>query len=357
MPKAYPIARNLLFRLPAETAHELAIDTLAHTPAFARRVLRALYEVRDQSLRSTVFGIDFPNPVGLAAGLDKGAVAYDTLGALGFGFVEVGTVTALAQEGNPRPRLFRLPADQALLNRMGFNNPGAEAVAAAMRNAKPSTILGINIGKSKVTPLEDAVTDYLRSVELLARYARYLVVNVSSPNTPGLRELQDAGPLRDLLRAVVGAAGGVPVLVKLAPDLEDPQVDQAVEIAQETAAAGVVISNTTISRAGLRTPDAVLTEMGPGGISGVPVRQRAHELVGRVYRNTGGRLPIIGVGGIFNADDAWERIRAGASLIQVYTGFIYGGPGLIRQINRELAERVRRGGFRSIAEVVGTAHR
>lgn len=356
MPKAYSIARNVLFRLPAETAHELAIHTLAHTPAFTRRVLRGRYGVVDEKLRSTVFGIDFPNPVGLAAGFDKGAIAYDALGALGFGFVEVGTVTALSQSGNPRPRLFRLPADQALLNRMGFNNPGAEAVARAMRGAKPETILGINIGKSKITPLEDAVADYLRSVQLLAPFAKYLVVNVSSPNTPGLRELQDAGPLHELLAAVVAAAAGVPVLVKLAPDLDDSQVDQAVQIAVETAAAGVVISNTTISREGLLTPPAKVAAMGTGGISGAPVRKRAHEMVSRVYRNTGGRLPIIGVGGIFDADDAWERIRAGASLIQLYTGFIYGGPGLVRTINRGILEKMERAGFASIGAVVGSAH-
>lgn len=356
MPKAYSIARTLLFRIPAEKAHEAALHGLAWTPSVLRNSMRARYEVRAPELRSEVFGVGFPNPVGLAAGFDKGAVAYDGLGALGFGHVEVGTVTARPQPGNPRPRLFRLPADRALLNRMGFNNPGAEVVAETLRGATPETILGINVGKSKVTPLEDAVEDYLRSVELLKSFARYLVVNVSSPNTPGLRELQDAGPLRELLGAVTGAAGSVPVLVKLAPDLGDRQIDQAIEIVVETSAAGVILTNTTIKRTELRTPAAMLAGLGAGGISGAPVRDRALEVVRRVYRATSGRLPIIGVGGIFTADDAWERIQAGASLVQIYTGFVYGGPGVVRSINEGLLRKMADAGVSSIREVVGSGN-
>ncbi len=357
MPKAYSLVRKLLFRLSAESAHEIALHTLRGSPALVRRAMRARYEIDALALRSTVFGVDFPNPVGMAAGFDKGAEAYDALGALGFGHVEVGTVTAREQPGNPRPRLFRLPADAALLNRMGFNNPGADSVAASLSNTTPSTVLGINIGKSKVTPLEDAVADYLYSVERLREFARYLVVNVSSPNTPGLRELQDAGPLRALLAAVNDAAGGVPVLVKLAPDLADEQVDQAVDIAVETRMAGVILSNTTISRAGLRTPAAELSALGDGGISGHPVKARALELVRRVYRSTSGQLPIVGVGGIFTAEDAWDRIRAGASLVQIYTGLIYGGPSTARSINEGLLKKMREAGFSSIQDVVGSGNR
>jgi dihydroorotate dehydrogenase len=318
--------------------------------------------VDDPALATRVWGIDFPNPVGLAAGFDKAGTLFNPLAALGFGFVEIGTVTAEAQPGNPRPRLFRLPADGALLNRMGFNNPGAEAVAAHLAATRAEPVLGINIGKSKVAPLERATEDYLRSVDLLAPFARYLVVNVSSPNTPGLRALQDAAPLRELVGAVVGrvreargAAGACPVLVKLAPDLSDEQVEQAVEIALERGAAGIVATNTTVSRAGLRTAPERVEGLGLGGISGAPLRARALEVVSRIHARTGGAVPIVGVGGISSASEAWERIRAGASLVQIYTAFIYEGPGLVRRINRGLLDLMRRDGFRSVAEAVGTA--
>ncbi|MDP9349252.1 MAG: quinone-dependent dihydroorotate dehydrogenase, partial [Gemmatimonadota bacterium] len=318
------------------------------------------------ALRVSRWGIDFPNPVGLAAGFDKSGASFNALGALGFGFVEIGTVTAHAQPGNPTPRLFRLPADGALLNRLGFNNPGAEAVAEHLRGTPVEPVLGINLGKSKVTPLEEATTDYLRSLELLERYARYLVVNVSSPNTPGLRKLQDAGPLRELLRALRARAGERaaargeaprPVLLKIAPDLTDAQVADAVGIAREEGIAGIIATNTTISREGLRTPRERVAGLGEGGISGRPVRERAREVVSLVYRETGGALPVIGVGGIFDARDAFERIRAGASLVQLYTGFVYGGPGVVWEINRGLLELLRREGFRSLDEAVGSAHR
>jgi len=322
--------------------------------------------VRDPALEVEAFGIRFPNPVGLAAGFDKTGEHFNALGALGFGFVEIGTVTAEAQPGNPRPRLFRLPADQGLLNRMGFNNPGAAAVADRLRGAAIEPVLGINLGKSKVTPLEDATADYLRSLDLLEPFARYLVVNVSSPNTPGLRTLQDAKPLRELLRALRGrtaelaAARGEspkPILLKIAPDLTDEQVDEAVGIAVDEGTAGLIATNTTISREGLRTPRAAVEPMGAGGISGAPVRQRAREVVARAWRTAEGRLPIVGVGGIFTADDAWEMIRAGAALVQVYTGFVYGGPGVVRDINRGLLRRMRQEGITSLREAVGLAHR
>ncbi|MEW5931818.1 MAG: quinone-dependent dihydroorotate dehydrogenase [Gemmatimonadota bacterium] len=363
----YDLFRPLLFTLPAETAHAVAtgaMDAALGTRA-ARDAARAVLGVEDPALAVTRWGIRFPNPVGLAAGFDKSGAYFNALGALGFGFVEIGTVTALAQPGNPRPRLFRLPEDGALLNRLGFNNPGAEAVARRLARTAVEPVLGINLGKSKATPLEEATGDYLRSLELLERYARYLVVNVSSPNTPGLRKLQDAGPLRELLRALRARAGELaaargeaarPILLKIAPDLTDAQVVEVVGIAREEGIAGMIATNTTVSREGLRTPRAEVEALGDGGISGRPVRQRALEVVGLIWRETRGELPTVGVGGIFDARDAWERIRAGASLVQLYTGFVYGGPTVVRDVNRGLLRLLRREGFRSLEEAVGSAH-
>lgn len=359
----YRILRAPLFAMEPELAHQVATGALGLALASrpARLAARAALGVDAPELQVRRWGITFPNPVGLAAGFDKAGTAFEALGALGFGFVEIGTVTARPQAGNPPPRLFRLPADEALLNRMGFNNPGAAAVARTLAAHPAETILGVNVGKSKVVPLEEATADYLASVDLLLPYARYLVVNVSSPNTPGLRALQDAGPLRELLEAVVGRvrerSSAVPVLVKLAPDLGDEQLEEAVGIAATSGAAGIVAVNTTISRAGLRTPRGEVEAMGAGGISGRPLRARADEVVSRVYAATSGRLPIIGVGGIRTAEDAWERIRAGASLLQLYTAFVYGGPGTAASINRGLLRRMRREGIRSMDELVGSAHR
>ncbi|MBA4156061.1 MAG: quinone-dependent dihydroorotate dehydrogenase [Gemmatimonadetes bacterium] len=360
----YRLLRPLLFRLPAEQAHQIAAHALGTAMSMgpARTAARALLRVDAPALRVRRWGIDFPNPVGLAAGFDKSGDSFNALGALGFGFVEIGTVTAVAQPGNPPPRLFRLPRDRALLNRLGFNNPGAAALADRLRSATIEPILGINIGKSKVTPIEAATEDYLQSLEHLERFARYLVVNVSSPNTPGLRELQDARPLRALLRALrrradelarERSAAAAPILLKIAPDLSDSQIDEAVDIAGEEGAAGIVATNTTISRSGLCTPADRVEALGAGGISGAPLRARATAVVARVYARTSGALPVIGVGGIFSAEDAWERIRAGASLIQLYTGFVYGGPTVVRDINRGLAERLDKEGLRSVEEAVG----
>lgn len=359
----YSVLRPLLFRLPPEQAHEVvtgALRRLLHTPT-ARRAFRATVPAPDPVLRVRALGLDFEHPVGLAAGLDKEGALYNQLGALGFSFVEIGTVTAEEQPGNPQPRLFRLPADRALLNRMGFNNPGAASVARHLAGSPIEPILGVNLGKSKVTPLEGAVDDYLRSLALLGPFADYLVVNVSSPNTPGLRTLQDAAPLRALIEAVTGAApparnrtaARVPVLVKLAPDLGDAQVEEAVEIALGAGASGIIATNTTISRSGLRTPVAEVEAMGGGGISGAPLRERADQVVRIIHRAAGGRAPVLGVGGIFSAEDAWRRIRAGASLLQLYTGFVYQGPALIGRINRGVAALARREGFDSIADAVG----
>lgn len=360
----YRLLRPLLFRVPAETAHGLgteALRTLAASPV-ARRALRAALEVRDPALETERWGIHFPNPVGLAAGFDKDGRSLNAFGALGFGFVEIGTVTAHAQPGNAAPRLFRLPEDRALLNRMGFNNPGAAAVARRLAAGPIEPVLGINFGKSKATPLERATDDYLRSLELLERFARYLVVNVSSPNTPGLRTLQDARPLGRLLDALTARAAELaaargeaprPLLLKIAPDLSDAQVDEAVDIAAERGAAGIVTANTTVGRSGLRTAPERIAALGDGGISGAPIRARAVEMVRRVFRRTEGKLPVIGVGGIFSAEDAYALLRAGAGLVQLYTGLVYGGPAVVRDVNRGLLRLLRRDGFRSVADAVG----
>jgi dihydroorotate dehydrogenase len=366
LPIPYRLIRAPLFGLPPELSHRIATGALrgALAPTAVRGALSRALVVDEPALRTSRWEIDFPNPVGLAAGFDKSGASFNALAALGFGFIEIGTVTAEPQPGNPRPRLFRLPADRALLNRMGFNNPGAEAVARRLRESRIDPILGINLGKSKVTPLERATEDYLRSFELLEAFARYLVVNVSSPNTPGLRELQDARPLRELLGSIVraararaGARPPCPVLVKLAPDLSDPQIDEAVEIAMEEGVSGIVAVNTTVSRAGLATPAARVAELGAGGISGPPLRARAQEVVGRIYRRTAGAVPIVGVGGIETAEHAWDRIRAGASLVQVYTGLVYQGPGMVRRINLGLLGRLEREGCDSLEQVVGSASR
>lgn len=360
------VARPLLFRLDPEQAHETAMGALAAAAPFLARA-PSPYRVRDPRLAQVVAGVDFPGPVGLAAGFDKNARAVGAWPALGFGFAEIGTVTALAQPGNPRPRIVRLPADRALVNRMGFNNDGAEAVARRLEGARRRGLLGriplgVNIGKSKVTDLDDAPADYARSFALLSPYADYLVVNVSSPNTPGLRELQDRDRLEVILRRLVDADlrrsardGGerLPMFVKLAPDLGDAAVDDVVDLAGEIGIAGIVVSNTTIGREGLSSPPELTAEQ--GGLSGAPLRARSTALVRRAYLRGGGHLAVIGVGGVFGADDAWEKIAAGASLVQVYTGFVYTGPALLRGIATGLAERMRREGASRLAEVVGSA--
>lgn len=351
----YRVLRPLLFRMPPEAAHAAAsrLMAVALGTRSSRQAVRRVLSADHPALASERWGIPFPNPVGLAAGWDKAGTHFNALGALGFGFVEIGTVTALAQPGNAGPRLFRLPADRALLNRMGFNNPGAEAVAAHLAGTAVEPVLGINLGKSKATPGERATEDYVRSAELLERFARYLVVNVSSPNTPGLRDLQQAEPLRRLLLALRQVTTR-PVLVKIAPDLSDAQVDALVDLAGDEGAAGLIATNTTVSRAALRTAPDRVRGMGAGGISGAPVHRRALEVVARIFRRTGGALPVIGVGGIFNADDAWAMICNGACLVQIWTGLIYEGPLVVRRINRGLLRRLRQGGFGHLDEAVGS---
>jgi len=343
----------LLRRLPAETAHAIGFRLIrvAASVAPVRWMMRTVLTVRDPVLHNTVFCVDFALPLGLAAGFDKNAEGVDAWGALGFGCVEVGTVTAHAQPGNPKPRMFRLPADRAVINRMGFNNHGSGAAADALRTRRSRLPVGVNIGKTKVVPAAAAAADYAHSARLLAPLADYLVVNVSSPNTPGLRDLQAVDALRPLLSAVLEVVS-VPVLVKIAPDLPDADVDAVADLAVELGLAGIVATNTTLSRAGLRS-DA--DRCGAGGLSGAPLGRRSVEVLRRLHARVGNELVLVSVGGIETAEDAWERITAGASLIQGYTGFVYAGPFWARMIHRGLAQRVRQGGFATIADAVGSA--
>ncbi len=361
----WPLICPLLFALDAERAHHLSMRLFSAATRLwpLRRLTAAACRCDDPRLLVRRFGIDFPSPVGLAAGFDKNAEYFDALSTLGFGFVEVGTLTGRAQPGNPRPRLFRLPADRALVNRMGFNNKGSAAAAAALAGRPIGPVLGVNIGKSKVVPNDEAVGDYLVSFERLFPFGRYFVVNVSSPNTPGLRDLQERGPLTALLRALtarnveLATRHGTeprPILLKIAPDLTEPQVAAIVEMTGEVPIAGLVATNTTVSRDGLRTPPARVAALGAGGLSGAPLTARGRAMVADLYRRTQGRLPIVGVGGLMSGEDAWQMIRAGASLVQVYTGFVYGGPGFVRSVHRHLLRRLAQSGMRSLDEAVGS---
>ena len=352
----YDAVRTALFRAPPERIHTLVFSALrgATATAATRGTLRRALAPHDPVLASTLFGVRFPGPLGLAAGFDKDGEGLNTWGAMGFGYAEIGTVTPLAQPGNPAPRLFRLPADRALLNRMGFNNHGAGQLALRLARHRPDVPIGVNIGKSKVTPPEEAAQDYASSARLLGPLAAYLVVNVSSPNTPGLRDLQAVESLRPILAAVL-AETTTPVLVKIAPDLSDSDVDAVADLALELGLAGIVATNTTISRSGLRTPG--VEDLGPGGISGPPLAPRSLEVLRRLYARVGDRQVLIGVGGIENADDAWERIIAGASLLQGYTGFVYGGGLWAKQIHDGIAERLHAGGFSSLSAAVGSGVR
>jgi dihydroorotate dehydrogenase len=344
------LIRPVLFRVgggDAETAHEFTIRALAQ----AGRVPMVLEPMRrwfSVPAPRTVFGVRFPNPVGLAAGMDKNGIALPGWAALGFGHVEVGTVTWHAQPGNPRPRLYRLPASGALINRMGFNNAGARALAARLRALGPLSVpLGISIGKSKVTPVADAVDDYRSSLRALYPYGDYFAVNVSSPNTPGLRGLQDRALLAELLAGLrdesVALGDTKPLLVKIAPDLSDHAIGEVLEVCAEFGVAGLIATNTTLARDGVAPADAAAGAQ-DGGLSGRPLAKRALAVVEFVGRETAGRLPVIGVGGISTAEDALRMLDAGASLVQLYTGFVYAGPGLVRSIGKAalLADRTQR---------------
>ena len=344
----YPLLRRLLFTLDAERAHYTAMNALTFIPG-AKAVAKALYSFDDASLRKNVFGFSFQNPVGLGAGFDKNAVYLEALSALGFGFVEVGTVTPLAQPGNEKPRLFRLPKDKALINRMGFNNDGVAAVKKrlqAWKNYQPPTtnhqlIVGCNIGKNKVTANEEAWKDYVTCFTKLHDSADYFVVNVSSPNTPGLRALQDKDALHKILSELqvinYGLQQKKPLLLKIAPDLTLSQLDDIVSLISETKLDGIVATNTTISREGLVTSPQTVTDMGAGGLSGKPLRNKSTEVVAYLAKHLTDNTPIIASGGIFTGEDAKEKLSAGAALIQVWTGFIYEGPGIVKKICRQLS--------------------
>ncbi|MEZ2235951.1 quinone-dependent dihydroorotate dehydrogenase [Microcoleus sp.] len=371
-----------LFKADAEWLHnrtlqilELA-DRTQSNPATSRILdqFQQSFRLQDSRLEQSLWGLNFQNPVGLAAGFDKNGVAASIWTKFGFGFAELGTVTWQPQPGNPQPRLFRLTDDSAALNRMGFNNQGAQAMASRFQAAynrgkldhsypSPDSPfpLGINLGKSKVTPLEQASTDYLESFKLLVDWGDYFVVNVSSPNTPGLRSLQDAAQLSTILDILQQTNQGTkPILVKIAPDLEWEAIASILDLAKTYQLAGIIATNTTIRRDGLKTQ--TLPETGKpiteesGGISGLPVQQRSTEVIRFIWQQTAGKLPIIGVGGIFTADDAWEKIAAGATLIQVYTGWVYEGPWMVRRILQGLLNKLEENGFNSISEAIGSGN-
>ena len=335
--------RPLLFRMNPERAHAFTFSCLKalQKMPFGLALASLFFRKKDPRLEREVFGIKFPSPVGVAAGLDKDAEVPDALGALGFSFVEIGTVTPEPQPGNPSPRLFRLPEDKALINRMGFNNQGAKAAAGRLAIRRTRVIVGGNIGKNKVTPNAQATSDYLKCYDALYPYVDYFAVNVSSPNTPGLRELQDKEPLEALLTALqkknASMPAAKPVLLKIAPDLTDDQLDDIIEIVGNTGIAGVIATNTTVSREMILSTRADKVEaMGAGGLSGMPLSERSTEVIRYLHERSGGRFPIIGVGGIMSPDDALEKLDAGASLVQVYTGFIYEGPAFVKSINKAI---------------------
>jgi dihydroorotate dehydrogenase len=347
-------ARPVLFQLDPERAHHLAIRALRLAP---RAALGALRRPVSPSLETRAFGLRFEHPLGLAAGFDKGEVVAPALLALGFSHVEIGTITPRPQPGNPRPRLFRLPEHRALVNRMGFNNDGAEACAArlARLGRERGGVVGVNVGKNKDTPNERAEEDYLACIDRLHAHADYLVVNISSPNTPGLRKLQERAALERVLGACAARAAALdtpkPLLVKLAPDLSDEAFDEAVDVAVAVGAAGLIATNTTIERPGRVATHPRASET--GGLSGAPLEPLATRMVRRAYARAGSRLPIVGVGGVMTARDAYAKIRAGATLVQSYTGFIYGGPSFASRLVDELGAMLKSDGFTSVYDAVG----
>jgi dihydroorotate dehydrogenase len=301
------------------------------------------FELNKDQLKRKVFGLEFKNPVGLAAGFDKDAKLFNELANFGFAFIEIGTLTPLAQPGNPKPRSFRLPMDKALINRMGFNNHGLEDAVKRLKKNRSGVIIGGNIGKNKLTPNEEAIDDYEKGFLALFDHVDYFVVNVSSPNTPNLRDLQEKEPLKKLLNHLqhlnMEKAIQKPILLKIAPDLSDKQLDDIIEIVMDTRIAGVIATNTTISRSGLTADKQKVDEIGAGGLSGAPLKKRATEVIRYLKMKSNNAFPIIGVGGIMTAEDAIEKLQAGADLVQLYTGFIYEGPGLIKEINKEILKQ------------------
>jgi dihydroorotate dehydrogenase len=339
----YSLLRNFLFLFDAEKVHYFTTNALNLTLKipFIKQLFSILFVVENPKLERNIFGLTFKNPVGLAAGFDKNATMFNDLSYCGFGFIEIGTLTPKGQEGNDKPRLFRLKTDKAILNRMGFNNDGVDVAIEKLKKRKhKDLIIGGNIGKNKVTSNEEANNDYLIAFEKLFPYVDYFVVNVSSPNTPNLRALQDKEPLMNLLSELKNAnskkSNPKPILLKIAPDLTNEQLDDVIEIITTTKTDGVIATNTTIDREKLITPKTEVEKLGAGGISGKPLRKRSTDVIRYLHENSNAAFPIIGVGGIHTAEDAIEKLRAGASLIQIYTGFIYEGPGLVKKINQQI---------------------
>ncbi|MBK8368218.1 MAG: quinone-dependent dihydroorotate dehydrogenase [Bacteroidetes bacterium] len=339
------LLRPLVFKLDPEKAHYLTFDLmkLALGNPFGRFMSKSILEYKHPKLKRQLFGLNFENPVGLAAGLDKDAKVFNELGALGFGFIEIGTLTPKPQPGNDKPRLFRLPNDKAIINRMGFNNEGVDAAVIRLKNRKTKAIIGGNIGKNKVTSNEDAIKDYEYCFNALFDVVDYFVVNVSSPNTPNLRELQDKEPLTHLLNHLQNINNSKPkrkpLLLKIAPDLTNSQLDDIIDIVASTKIDGIVATNTTIAREPLTYPKAEIEAIGMGGLSGKPLTKRSTEVIAYLKTKSNNAFPVIGVGGIHSPEDAIEKIKAGADLIQLYTGFIYEGPALIKNINKELIKQ------------------
>jgi dihydroorotate dehydrogenase len=341
----YQIVKFFLFKLNPEKAHHFTAKMLHLFIAFpvTRFFWKKTYCIEHPSLEREIAGLKFKNPVGLGAGFDKDATMFEDLAYCGFGFIEIGTVTPKAQDGNPQPRLFRLVEDAGIINRMGFNNKGVDAAVLRLKNKKTSCIIGGNIGKNKVTANEDATQDYVISFQKLFPYVDYFVVNVSSPNTPNLRDLQEKEPLKELLSTLMKENGQQavqkPIFLKIAPDLTESQLDDIVEIVNDTQIAGVIATNTTISRENLKTDSKIIEEIGAGGLSGKPVKNKSTEVIRYLSKASNKAFPIIGIGGIHSVEDALEKLEAGADLIQLYTGFIYEGPQLIKRINQALIKQ------------------
>lgn len=341
----YNLVKKILFRYDPEQAHYKVMKWLAKTynTGIGKKYLESNYCLKHPGLEREVFGLKFKNPVGLAAGFDKDALFIDELACLGFGFIEIGTLTPKPQDGNEKPRLFRFPEDAAIINRMGFNNQGVDAAVERLKNRKTDLIIGGNIGKNKTTPNEQAAEDYAYCFKKLFDYVDYFVVNVSSPNTPNLRELQEKEPLKQLLMHLqnlnLSYPHPKPLLLKIAPDLSNSQLDDVIDIVQAVRLSGLVATNTTIDRDGLSADKKVIEDTGAGGVSGKPLKQRSTEIIRYIHEKTGGQIPLIAVGGIFTGADALEKIEAGASLVQVYTGFIYQGPGIAKTICKAILNK------------------
>ncbi len=374
MSKIYQnILRPILFRFSTETAHDIGMHALntGLGSEFAQNAAQKRFAVNSFGVLDR-FGMKFSNPLGMAAGFDKNGLVVNQLAALGFGFVEVGTVTFEPQDGNQKPRLFRLPEDKALINRLGFNNDGTRAVVERLRRLAPKCVLGVNIGKNKDVSNDDAIDNYLKSFDLAFEVADYIAVNVSSPNTPDLRELQQAENLEKLLRVLqerneelhLKAQGGrrtrdsghdgKPLLVKIAPDLDETEIEAIVDISMRLGISGIIATNTTIKREGLKTNRDFVTEIGAGGLSGKPLTERSNEVIRTIYRSSKGKLPIIGVGGVFSAEHAFEKIASGACLVQAYTGFVYHGFSFARSVNLGLAKIIKERGFEKLDDAIGS---